>query len=99
MLYYKISIVYSFPYGDHTYETETEKSNFLTTQACGKNFQREFPYGRWNNKTSNFKLFPVISVCGNNVKQSGNIYKNTTHDMTKKQLYAYLSKNRTFFFR
>jgi hypothetical protein len=97
--FYKISIVYSFPYGDYTYETETELSNFLTTQACGKNFQREFPYGRWNNKTSNFKLFPVISVCGNNVKQSGNIYKNTTHNMTKKELYAYLSKNRRFFFR
>ena len=97
--YYKISIVYSFPYGDYTYETETELSNFLSTEACGQNFQREFPYGRWNNRSTNLKLFPIISVCGNNIKKSGNIYRNTAKQMPQRELYAYLSKNRYYFYR
>ena len=64
-------------YGDYTYETETELSNFLSTVLRGQNFQREFPYGRWNNRQQTFKIISTISVCGNNIKKSGNIYRNT----------------------
>ena len=90
--YYKISIVYSFPYGDYTYETETELSNFLSTEACGQNFQREFPYGRWNNRSTNLKLFPIISVCGNNIKKSGNIYRNTKTNATERIVCLLIKK-------
>ena len=32
-------------------------------------------------------------------KQSGNIFKSTTNNMSKKQLYSYLSKNRAYLYR
>lgn len=83
--------------------------------------------GRWNQSTTNTKLFPVISVgqvrnvsitysdeynCDGKrliknkkysnptaftvQKQSGRLFKNTHPNMSKRQLYAYLSRNRRF---
>jgi hypothetical protein len=81
--------------------------------------------GRWNQSTTNTKLFPVISmgqvrnvsiiyghyncdgrkliknkIYSNTVstvqKQSGRLFKNTHPNMSKRQLYSYLSRNRRF---
>jgi hypothetical protein len=82
--------------------------------------------GRWNQSTTNTKLFPVISkgrskrdminpevgwncngkknytkIYGTSgplvvQKQSGRLFKNTHPNMSKKQLFSYLSRNRRF---
>ena len=61
--------------------------------------------GRWNWGLSNTKLFPINSreydTNGNviKIKQTGNVYKNTSYAMSKKELYTYLSTNRHYFHR
>ena len=66
--------------------------------------QRRFPFGRWNNTSTNFKLFPVITQCtdiSGNVtrKQATNLFRNTTYQMSKKELYRYLTTNRAYLYR
>jgi len=60
-------------------------------------YQRRFPYGRWNNTNSNLKLYKKTichDVRGNRiVKQTGNLFLNTAHRMSQKQVYAYLIRN------
>jgi hypothetical protein len=48
--------------------------------------------GRWNTSLTNTKLHPIISECSGNIIQSKNIFKNTTHYMSKKQRLATLKK-------
>jgi hypothetical protein len=48
--------------------------------------------GRWNFSLTNTKLHPVISECSGNIIQSGNIFSNTSHSMSKKQRLASLMK-------
>lgn len=63
-----------------------------------------FPYGRWNNTSTNLKLFrPMYNACyytnPNFVKPrltSNNLFSNTSYQMSKKELYSYLSKNRAY---
>lgn len=61
--------------------------------------------GRWNWGLSNTKLFPINSreydTSGNVIKtkQTGNVYKNTSYSMSKKELYTYLSTNRHYLHR
>ena len=62
--------------------------------------------GRWNTTITNTKLFPVISkeVTKDSPipiikKQSGDIFKSTTHNMSKKELISYLSRNRAYLHR
>ena len=66
--------------------------------------------GRWNTSLTNTKMHPVNSVeaitdASNNTigyktaSQSGNIFKNTHHNMSKKKMFAYFSKNRVHFKR
>ena len=63
--------------------------------------------GRWNFSITNTKMHPITSVkanldaSGNTIgystaSQSGNIFKNTHHNMSKKKLIAYLSKHRAY---
>jgi len=79
--------------------------------------------GRWNQSTTNTKLYPIISrgrgnpVCNPNInpatgkcigykgsrdgtlriqKQSGRLFSNTNPNMSKKQLFSYLVKNRKY---
>ena len=66
--------------------------------------------GRWNTSLTNTKMHPVNSVEGivdasNNTigyktaSQSGNIFRNTHHNMSKKKMYSYFSKNRAHYRR
>lgn len=66
--------------------------------------------GRWNTSLTNTKMHPVNSVeaivdASNNTigyrtaSQSGNIFKNTHHNMSKKKMFAYFSKNRIHYNR
>tara|TARA_Y100000992_G_C21022830_1_gene376606 strand:+ start:107 stop:640 length:534 start_codon:yes stop_codon:yes gene_type:complete len=64
--------------------------------------------GRWNTSSTNTKLFPAISTghaygspedmniitsSPTVVKQSKNLFSNTTHHMTKREILSYLSRN------
>ena len=63
-----------------------------------------FPYGRWNNTSTNLKLYrPMYNACyytnPNFVKPhltNNNLFSNTSYQMSKKELYSYLSKNRAY---
>ena len=61
--------------------------------------------GRWNWGFSNTKLYPVNSIekdaNGNTVKikQSKNIFRQTSYAMPKAELYKYLSTNRNYWRR
>ena len=62
--------------------------------------------GRWNTSSTNTKLFPVISkeITKESPtpiikKQSGNIFKSTTHHMSKRELHSYLTRNRAYLHR
>lgn len=63
--------------------------------------------GRWNYNLTNTKMYPVTSIDAivdsngktvgyKTAKQSGNLFKNTHHNMSKKKLFAYLSKHRIY---
>ena len=62
-----------------------------------KHYKKIFPYGRWNNSTTNYKLYRrtlCISPSGNIiVKQTKNLFKNTALQMSQKQLYSFLIRN------
>ena len=67
-------------------------------------------YGRWNNTSTNLKLFPSIlknqKYYGNNSinqpifinppRVNNNIFTNTSYQMKKGELYKYLSTNRAY---
>lgn len=66
--------------------------------------------GRWNTSLTNTKMHPVNSIeaitdSSNNTigyktaSQSGNIFRNTHHNMSKKKMLSYFSKNRIHFKR
>lgn len=66
--------------------------------------------GRWNTSLTNTKMHPVNSVeaivdASNNTigyktaSQSGNIFRNTHHNMSKKKMYSYFSNNRAHYRR
>ena len=69
-----------------------------------------FPYGRWNNTSTNFKLFPSIQknqkyygyssinqpIFINPPMVNNNIFTNTSYQMKKSELYKYLSTNRAY---
>jgi hypothetical protein len=66
--------------------------------------------GRWNTSLTNTKMHPVNSVkaildASNNTigyktaSQSGNIFRNTHHNMSKKKMFSYYSKNKAHFRR
>jgi hypothetical protein len=61
--------------------------------------------GRWNMSLSNTKLHPIISIeaitdASNNTigyktaAQSGNIFRNTHHNKSKKNMFSYLVNNK-----
>ena len=60
-----------------------------------------FPYGKWNNTSTNLKLYaPLHKACYYTdplfVKPqmvNNNIFTNTSYQMSKKELYKYLAKN------
>lgn len=60
-------------------------------------YKKRFPYGRWNNTSSNLKLFPMTicyDICGNIVrKQTKNLFQNTAMRMSQKQAYSFLMRN------
>ena len=61
------------------------------------NYQQKFPYGRWNNTNTNYKLFPM-TIChgpGGKIirKQTKNIFINTASRMSQKQVYSFLIRN------
>jgi len=71
---------------------------------------QKFKYGRWNNTSTNLKLFPSIlknkKYYGNNSSNqpifinpprvNNNIFINTSYQMKKNELYKYLSTNRAY---
>lgn len=81
------------------------KWNTNFTYPNGPNFYPTNHNGRWNWGLSNTKLFPINSreydTNGNVIKtkQTGNVYKNTSYTMSKKELYTYLSTNRHYLYR
>ena len=60
-----------------------------------------FPYGKWNNTSTNLKLYaPLIKACYNinplfsrPKMVNNNLFTNTTYQMSKNELYKYLSNN------
>ena len=89
------------------FNTPFELTTYKTTGSRGILGDISYPRnqnGRWNTSITNTKLYPVISMYKDAgasppdttlkvAKQSGNIFKSTTNNMSKKQLYSYLSKN------
>lgn len=72
-----------------------------TDISCNENarqhYQRRFPWGRWNNTNTNLKLFPK-TICEDQngkkiVKQTRNLFSNTSVNMSQKQIFAYLVRN------
>ena len=80
-------------------------NTFMTLRtSANKEFGPQIPRqriqrGKWNNSYSNTKLHPVIGIFGDNsgnpigYKQSKNMFKNTSWNMTKKEKFAYFSKH------
>ena len=60
-------------------------------------YEKIFPYGRWNNTNSNYKLFPITEckdVTGKIIRtQTKNLFKNTARRMSQKQVYSFLVRN------
>tara|TARA_Y100000992_G_scaffold289518_1_gene244153 strand:+ start:631 stop:1200 length:570 start_codon:yes stop_codon:yes gene_type:complete len=70
----------------------------------------KFPFGRWNNTSTNLKLFPSLlknqKYYGNNSgtlpvfinppRVNNNIFTNTSYQMKKSELFKYLSTNRAY---
>jgi hypothetical protein len=81
----------------------------VTTVCASICCPQRFKYGRWNNTSTNLKLFPSLKtskVCidtsGNYVTEqlgNKNIYTNTSNRMSKNKLYSYLSNNRSYLYR
>ena len=63
-------------------------------------YQKIFPYGRWNNTNSNYKLFPITYCRDSNgtiiQNQTRNLFKNTAMRWSQRQVYSYLMRNRIF---
>lgn len=62
-----------------------------------KNWQRKFPYGRWNNTNTNLKLFPMTICNGANgqviKKQTKNLYRNTSWQIPQSKMFSFLVRN------
>ena len=64
-------------------------------------FSPRFPYGKWNNTSTNLKLYaPLVNACYYNnplfIKPqmvNNNLFTNTSYQMSKKELYKYLSNH------
>lgn len=110
---------------DNTYNYQVKSiSNFPTTDYISPSVSvtippsticcpQKFKYGRWNNTSTNLKLFPSIlknqRYYGNNsINQpifinsqitNKNIFTNTSYQMKKGELYKYLSTNRAYLHR
>ena len=52
-----------------------------------------FKYGRWNNTSTNLKLFPSFT---DSPMSNNNIFSNTSYQMKKNELFKYLSTNRAY---
>lgn len=85
---------------------------FNKPYASGKYDENLNQNGRWNVSLTNTKLHPVVFADSRKLsktsgvksfsfkkRQTNNLFKNTTHKMSKSELYAYLSKNRAHFYR
>ena len=101
---------------DNTYEYQVKSSTFsspltsITIPCSTICCPQKFKYGRWNNTSTNFKLFPSIQknkkYYGNNSSNqpifinpprvNNNIFTNTSYQMKKNELYKYLSTNRAY---
>ena len=61
------------------------------------NYKKRFPYGRWNNTSSNQKLFKMTFCTGPSGKvitnRTRNLFKNTANRQSSKQVFSYLIKN------
>lgn len=93
----------------------TESSSvFITKNGIGPFGDISYPRnqrGRWNQSTTNTKLYPIISVgkradcrCDwaytdqtlRTVKQSRRLFSNTNPNISQKQQFAYLTRNRKY---
>lgn len=80
-------------------------SEILTWPGChfqgnvlvDPNYKKRFPDGRWNNTSSNQKLFKMTFCTGPSGKvitnRTRNLFKNTAYRRSSKQVYSYLIKN------
>ena len=92
-------------YGEHIIIiNDADAKKYICAPYCCPS---RFPYGRFNNTKSNFKLFaPLLNTCGYKNPNytvphlaNHNLYKNTSYQMSKKELYKYLSNNRAYLYR
>lgn len=92
-------------YGEHSVTiNDADAKKYICAPYCCPS---RFPYGRFNNTKSNFKLFaPLLNTCGYKNPNytvphlaNHNLYKNTSYQMSKKELYKYLSNNRAYLYR
>lgn len=101
---------------DNTYEYQVKSSTFsspltsITIPCSTICCPQKFKYGRWNNTSTNFKLFPSIlknkkyyannssdqPIFINPPRVNNNIFINTSYQMKKNELYKYLSTNRAY---
>ncbi len=74
--------------------TDKKKSSIMVLGKTKHNTTFSFgnTRGRWNTSLTNTKMHPIISDCSGNIIQSGNIFSNTSHSMSKKQRLASLMK-------
>ena len=93
------------PEGPAKYKNMSNDSSMILRNSFGNIWGRKKPKsriqrGRWNHSKTNTKLHPVNGILSDNngnpigYKQSKNIFKNTDYKMTKKERFAYFSKNR-----
>jgi len=103
----EIGQTYSYQVKSSTFSSPSTSITIPCSTIC---CPQKFEYGRWNNTSTNLKLFPSIlknqKYYGNNSSNqpifinpprvNNNIFTNTSYQMKKGELYKYLSTNRAY---
>ena len=104
---YNTPYIVAGPNGPAKYKNMPNNTFITLRNGTGSIWGKQIPRtriqrGRWNHSYTNTKLHPPIGIVSDNsgnpigYKQANNLFKNTDYKMTKKERFAYLSKNRQY---